>query len=117
MVSICLRIRCHQNIENPTVGLMIMKVDGGGNVVIYNTNTLWRNMNLGRFNSGAEFEVHFNQRISLPEGKYYLNVGIGNTDASKVYDWRENVKSFQIMVGDLPWKGMVDLDSQIVILK
>jgi cytochrome b involved in lipid metabolism len=64
-----------------------------------------------------EFEVHFNQRVSLPEGKYYLNAGIANTDASKLYDWHENLKSFQITMGDLPWRGTVDLNSQIIIFK
>jgi hypothetical protein len=117
MVSICLRIRCHQDIENPAVGMVIMKFDEGCGVLIYNTNTLWRNMNLGCFNRGVEFEVHFNQRVSLPEGRYYLNVGIANTDASRVYDWRENVKSFQIMTGDFRWKGTVDLNSQIIVVQ
>jgi ABC-type polysaccharide/polyol phosphate transport system ATPase subunit len=117
MVSVCLRIRCHQKIDSPSVGMMIMKYDDGYGALIYNTNTLWRNMNLGCFNSGMEFEVRFNQRVSLPEGNYYLNVGIANTDASKLYDWQENRKSFRIMMGDLRWKGQVDLNSQIVILK
>ena len=117
MISICLRIRFNQDIENPTVGMIITKFDDGCAVLIYNTNTLWRNINLGCFNSGMEFEVHFDQRVSLPEGKYYLNVGIANTDASKLYDWHENLKSFQIMMGDLSWKGTADLNSQIIIFK
>lgn len=117
MISICLHIRFNQDIENPTVGMIITKFDDGRGVLIYNTNTLWRNINLGCFNTGMEFEVHFDQRVSLPEGKYYLNVGIANTDASKLYDWHENLKSFQITMGDPPWKGTVDLNSQIIIFK
>ena len=117
MASVRLRIRCNQKIDSPSVGMIIMKDHEGNGVLIYNTNTVWRNMNLGCFDSGTEFEVHFNQRLSLPEGKYYLNVGVANTDASKLYDWQENRKSFQIMMGNLGWKGQVDLNSQIVILK
>jgi ABC-type polysaccharide/polyol phosphate transport system ATPase subunit len=117
MISICLRIRCHKNIENPVVGIMIMKFDDGCGRVIYNINTLWRNMNIGRFNQSTKFEVHFDQVVILPEGKYYLNVGIANADASKIYDWHENLKSFQIMMRELRWEGTVDLNSRIVVVQ
>ncbi len=117
MISICFHIRLHQDIENPTVGMIITRFDNGCSILIYNTNTLWRNIKLGFLKDGVEFEVHFNQRVHLPEGKYYLNVGIANTDASRLYDWHENLKSFQIKKGEICWEGTVNLNSQIVVLR
>jgi teichoic acid transport system ATP-binding protein len=117
MISISLHIRFHQDIENPTVGMMITRFDNGSGILIYNTNTLWRDIKIGFLKNGMEFEVHFNQRVCLPEGEYHLTIGIGNTDASRVYDLHENLKSFQIMRGAFRWEGMVDLNSQIIILK
>jgi ABC-type polysaccharide/polyol phosphate transport system ATPase subunit len=117
MISICLHIRLHQDIENPAVGMVITRFDNGCNILVYNTNTLWRDIKLGFFKEGVEFEVHFNQRVYLPEGKYYLNFGIGSTDASRVYDWHENLKSFQIKKGEICWEGTVNLNSQIVVLR
>ncbi len=117
MFSVCLHIRFHRDIENPTVGMMISRFDNGMLILIYNTNTLWRNMNLGLFKSGMDIEIDFNQNVALPEGNYYLNVGVANSDVSTVYDWHENLKSFQIKRGDLRWEGTVNLNSQMVILK
>jgi hypothetical protein len=117
MVSICLHIRCHQDIENPNVGIAILRQENGKMIVVYSTNTLRRNMNLGFLKRDTPIEIEFIQRISLPEGEYYLTVAITHSYDSRFYDWHENLKCFQITkVGD-SWEGLIDLNSQIIIRK
>jgi ABC-type polysaccharide/polyol phosphate transport system ATPase subunit len=117
LVSICLNIRFHRDIKNPAVGILITTFDNGREKLIYSTNTLWRNIRLGAFKEGMDIKIDFNQSIPLPEGRYYLNVGIANSDVSTLYDWHEHLKCFQIKKAALRWEGTVDLNSQIILLK
>ncbi len=114
-LSICLSIRFHQDVENPNVGMAILRHDHGKMIVVYSTNTLRRKMNLGFFKKDVVMEVEFAQRLSLPDGNYYLTVAITDSKDSKDYDWHENLRSFQINMIDPGWDGMVDLDSEIII--
>jgi ABC-type polysaccharide/polyol phosphate transport system ATPase subunit len=117
MISICLLIRFHRDIENPNVGMAILGHENGKMMVVYSTNTLRRNMNLGFLKGNTDIEVEFIQRIPLPEGEYYLTVAITNSYDSGFYDWHENLKSFQIKKVDPRWEGAVDLNSEIIIRK
>jgi ABC-type polysaccharide/polyol phosphate transport system ATPase subunit len=116
MISICLHIRCHRDIENPNVGVAILGHEDGKMTVVYSTNTLRRNMDLGLLIRNTDIEVEFVQWASLPVGKYYLTVAIASSDDSSCYDWHENLKSFQIKAVAPHW-GTVDLNSQIIIRK
>ena len=115
MISICLRIRFNQDIENPNVGMAILGHENGKTIVVYSTNTLRKNMNLGFLQSDTDIELEFIQRVSLREGEYYLTAAITNSDSSKFYDWHDNLKSFWIKKVDPRWEEMVDLNSQIII--
>lgn len=117
MISICLHIRIQQDIENPNVGIAILAGGNGKITNVYSTNTLRRNMNLGFLKRNTDIDVEFVQRVSLPEGEYYLTVAITNSYDSRSYDWHENLKSFQIKREGGHWEGTVDLNSQIVIRK
>jgi len=115
MISICLRIRFNQDIENPNVGMAILGHENGKTIVVYSTNTLRKNMNLGFLKRDTDIELEFIQRVSLREGEYYLTAAITNSDSSKFYDWHDNLKSFWIKKVDPRWEEMVDLNSQIII--
>jgi ABC-type polysaccharide/polyol phosphate transport system ATPase subunit len=115
MISIDLHIRFHRDIENPNVGMSILEQKNGQMIIVYSTNTLRKNMNLGFLRGNTDIEVEFTQRLSLPEGEYYLTVAITNSHDSGWYDWHENLKTFQIRKAGSHWEGIVDLDSQIII--
>jgi ABC-type polysaccharide/polyol phosphate transport system ATPase subunit len=117
LVSICLRIRVHRDVEDPCVGMAILRQEDGKMIVVYTTNTIWRKMNLGFLRRTTDIEIEFIQRVSLPEGEYYLTAAIANSDVSVFYDWQENLKSFQIKKGGSHWEGTVDLNTQIIIHK
>jgi len=117
MISIGLHIRFHQDIENPNIGMSILKQENGKMSVIYSTNTFRRNMNLGLLRKDIELEVEFVQRLSLPEGEYSLTVAITRSGDSEPYDWHENLRTFQVQRIDPSWDGLVDLNSQIIICK
>lgn len=117
MISICLHIRFHQDMENPNVGIAILGHENGKMILVCSTNTLRKNMNLGLLKRNTDIEVEFIQRVSLPEGKYYLSVAITNSYDSRSYDWHENLKSFQIKKVSHSWERAVDLNSQVIIRK
>ncbi|OGP88506.1 MAG: hypothetical protein A2156_03530 [Deltaproteobacteria bacterium RBG_16_48_10] len=117
MFSICLHIRFHQDIENPNIGIAILEHENGKVGIVYSTNTLRRKMNLGLFKRDTDIEAEFVQRVSVPDGEYYLTVAITDSRDSRFYDWHENLKSFQIKKLDSRWEGRVDLNSRIVIRK
>ena len=117
LISICLHIRFHQDLENPNVGIAILRHENSRTIVIYSTNTLRKNMDLGLSKRGTDIDVEFIQRVSLPEGEYYLTVAITNSYDSRFYDWHENLKAFQIKKSGDSWEGMIDLNSQIMIRK
>jgi ABC-type polysaccharide/polyol phosphate transport system ATPase subunit len=115
--SVRLRIRCNEDLENPTVGMMLTRFDQGGGVLVYNTNTLWRNIKLGELKKGEEVEVHFDQTISLPEGTYYLNVGVADSEGVRLIDWHENLKAIRIESGEPRWEGTINLNSKIRVFR
>jgi lipopolysaccharide transport system ATP-binding protein len=114
-ISVSLRIRCHQDMENPAAGMIITRYDQGSGIIVYNTNTLWRKIRLGFLKKDMEFEVHFIQHVPLPEGTYYFNAGVADTEGLTLYDWHENLRPFQIRRGEFRWDGTVDLNSQIIV--
>ena len=115
--SVRLRIRCHEDLENPTVGMILTRFDQGGGVLVYNTNTLWRNIKIGQLKKGEEFEVYFDQAVSLPEGTYYLNVGVADPEGLRLIDWHENLKAIRIERGGPRWEGTINLNSEIRVCR
>jgi len=115
MISIRLHIRFHKDIENPNVGIAILRQENGKMIVVHSINTLRKNMNLGLLKRNADIDADFIQRVSLPEGEYYLTVAIINSDGSRSYDWHDHLRTFRIRKLDPCWEAMVDLNSQIVI--
>ena len=115
MLSVCLHIRFHRDIEKPNVGMAVLRHENGKTMVVYSTNTLRRNMSLGFVKEDTGVEVEFVQRLSLPEGEYFLTVAVTDTRDSRPYDWHENLKSFHLQKPDDSWDGAVDLNSQVII--
>ena len=114
-MSICLKIRFHRDVEGPIVGFYIRECKGDQLLNIYGTNTRWKKIELGSFERGEEVEVRFLQRLSLPQGIYYMVAAIADGEETKFYDWQENVKSFIVKKEDSLWTGIVDLNSQVLI--
>lgn len=115
MVSIRLHIRFHEDIENPNVGIAILEHKNGEMIVVHSINTLRKKMNLGLMKRNADIDADFIQRVSLPEGEYYLTVAITNSDGSRPYDWHDYLRTFRIRKVNPCWEGIVDLNSQVVI--
>ena len=80
-------------------------------------NSQWNDIALGSLKKGDLTEVNFIQSIPIPEGKYYLVVAVAHADATRFYDWHENVKEFSVKNRDKAWTGLVDLHSQIVFYR
>ena len=114
-ISISLSIRFHHDLENPNVGMAVLTHENGTMMTVYSTNTLRRNMSLGFMKENTGIEVEFVQRLSLPEGEYFLTVAVTDPRDSRPYDWHENLKSFHLQKPDDSWDGTVDLNSQIII--
>lgn len=114
-VSICLHVRFHEDIENPNVGMAILRNEKSKMILFHSINTLRKDMKLGFFRRNTDIEVEFIQRFSLPEGEYYLTAAITDPDSSRSYDWQDYLKSFRIKKADFQWEGLIDLHSDIII--
>ena len=74
-------------------------------------------MNLGFLRKNTDIEVEFVQRLSLPEGEYYLTVAVVDSVNSRVHDWHDNLRSFHVKRVGTQWDGRINLDSQIIVRK
>lgn len=117
IVSFCLLIRLNQDIENPNVGIAILKYEEDKPILFYSTNTIKKDINFGLCKKDSEMEITFIQKISLPEGKYYLTLAVTDPTGLKFYDWQENLNSFWVKKKDYSWDGEINLDSQIKVIK
>ncbi len=106
-----LKIRFHEEAINPIAGYIIRDVEGK---VIYNTNTLWNGLVLGKFKKDDTVYVTFSQRIFLNSGTYFITVALAYSDATQFYDWHDNMIEFNIRNNNRS-SGIVDLQSKINI--
>jgi len=106
-----LKIRFYEDVVNPIAGYIIRDMDGRE---IYNTNTYWNNIILGKFKENDIIYVTFSQRMSLNSGLYFITVALAYSDTTQFYDWHDNVIQFKV-INDNKSCGVVDLQSRIEI--
>jgi ABC-type polysaccharide/polyol phosphate transport system ATPase subunit len=115
VMSIGVRIRFHRQLQDPIIGISISSRESGKLSLIYNTNTRWKELNLGLSKEEDEIEIDFSQRLSLPKGEYYVSAGVSDSEGSRFYDCQEHAKSFRISKSHQVWEGIVDLNSQVTV--
>jgi hypothetical protein len=115
--AIVFRIRCrfYQDVENPIFGFFIRTVEG---IEIYNTNTLYKEMNLGKIDKNEELNVEYRQMPNLQAGSYFLSTGIAQSTANEIVaiDRRYNLAAISILPVDKT-TGIVNLHTEIRIYR
>lgn len=106
-----LKIKFHEEAINPIAGYIIRDIEGK---VIYNTNTLWNELVLGKFKKDDTICITFSQRIFLNNGTYFITVALAYPDALQFYDWHDNRIEFNVR-NNKRSSGIVDLQSKIQI--
>lgn len=107
--QILLKIRFKEEIIDPIAGYIIRDMDGRE---VYNTNTRWNELNLGKFNKNDIIYIAFSQNIRLNNGTFYITVALANSEATQFYDWHENIIKINV-VNNKKSCGIVDLQSKI----
>ncbi|HWQ96371.1 MAG TPA: ABC transporter ATP-binding protein [Candidatus Methylomirabilis sp.] len=109
ITQIDLRIRFNEDSIDPIAGYIIRDTDGRE---VYNTNTLWNEIILGKFKKNDSFRVVFSQRMFLNNGLYFITAALAYSDASQFYDWHDNVIQINVK-NNKKSCGVVDLQSKI----
>ncbi|MCX7621247.1 MAG: ABC transporter ATP-binding protein [Acidimicrobiales bacterium] len=111
---IAVKFRAHVNaeVDNPVFGLIVRANDG---TYLYDTNTLWRHQETGRYAPGDEVEVTFELRANLLPGRYTVTVAASRHDGKVVYDWHSDALGFDV-AGEFVANGLVELDGSISVM-
>jgi len=107
-VSILIRGRFHERVQEPVVGLLIRNRLG---IDVYGTNTRIEQQDLGTFEAGDEIEVKFTFECLLARGEYTLTVATQHADGAS-QDWVDDVLDFTV-VDAKDIAGVVNLRASI----
>ncbi len=101
----------HEDVVDPILGF-ILKDEKKQR--IYNTNTMWRNIPLGKFKAGER--IHFTAHFPgvLLGGTYYLTAAIAYPGGERFMDWREDFARFNILE-TTDAKGIVHFQPELEI--
>lgn len=103
-----------EDIREPVFGFIIYNASG---VVVYNTNTKWKNIKLGEFPRGSVAYFLSHQKLNLQEGRYTITLAIASDDTLRTYDWRERMIEFTIANNNRMSEGIVELHSRLSVLR
>ncbi|PID43153.1 MAG: hypothetical protein CR981_02125 [Proteobacteria bacterium] len=107
------KTRFHDDLLNPITAFTIKDVKGFD---ITGTNTLFKNLRIGRVKKGDMIITEFEQRMMLNPGGYLLSFGCAGFEEGEytVYDRRYDVITFEV-VSEVSSIGIFDLDSTIEV--
>src|SRR5207244_4305878 len=114
--AIELMIDCHCDISSPVLGFIVRTEIHGEPTIVYDTNTMWRNMVTGDFLAGETIRARFTQKMSLGPGRYTLSAAIASAEGKTFFDWREAVLDF-LVLGANDMQGVANLGSEIHIAR
>lgn len=109
-VSIRLRFRSPERIEDPMFGLSIQTADG---VPVTGPNTRQAKVHIEAIHGDGHVDFHVDRCLLLP-GTYDITAAVTNRTADHVYDYRHRALRFDIDVGTPhePDGGIVSLDGR-----
>jgi ABC-2 type transport system ATP-binding protein len=92
-----LTIRIHYDAPEPMedvlVGITVYDMQG---IVVFATNTQWLNADVPTLSGKGSVAFSFDP-IQLGDGTFPVTVGLVSNDTSRVYDWREQGFSFEVL--------------------
>ena len=103
----------HDTLENPITAFTIKDVKGFD---LTGTNTLFKNVKIGKVQEGDIVLTEFDQRMMLNPGGYLISFGCAGFENGEyvVYDRRYDVITFEV-ISENSSVGVFDLDSKIKI--
>jgi teichoic acid transport system ATP-binding protein len=113
VARLVMEVRFNKDVQQPIFSLIIRTPEG---YIVYDTTTLWREIQTPDFTAGDRCRVEFTLNMTLLNGEYELGVDIAAADLSHFYDCLERALGFSV-VGSDEAKGLVDLDARVEIVK
>lgn len=107
------RYQVHERVEAPIFGI-IMYTDEENPQLTYDTNTMWRGIDMGVLEPGYDVEVEYRFRCTLPAGRHYVTVAAAHTNAREFYDWIDRGIAFEVR-RDRGWKGTSNIGCEISV--
>jgi lipopolysaccharide transport system ATP-binding protein len=109
-LRVAARLRFHQAVEEPVVGIQIRSRIG---VVVYGTNTELEKTEVGARRKGETVEVEFRFRCDLCPGEYTVTVASHDPDGT-AHDWLEEAVLFSV-IDDRYTAGVANLRAEVAI--
>ena len=107
-VRIRIRVKVHENLSKPTIGIMIRNRLG---IDVWGTNTKIEGIDLGDWNCGETIEVAFGFDCLLARGEYTLTVASQYPDGAS-QDWIDDATTFTV-IDEKEVAGMIHWPAQI----
>ena len=107
-VRIRIRVKVHQNLSRPTIGILIRNRLG---IDVWGTNTKIEGIDLGDWNCGETIEVAFGFDCLLARGEYTLTVASQYPDGAS-QDWIDDATTFTV-IDEKEVAGMIHWPAQI----
>ena len=103
----------HEELNNPITAYTIKDIKGFD---LTGTNTLFKDVEIGRVKKGEIVLTEFEQRMMLNPGGYLLSLGCAGFEDGEyvVYDRRYDVITFEV-IAECPSVGIFDMDSSVKI--
>jgi teichoic acid transport system ATP-binding protein len=103
----------HEDLDNPITAYTIKDIKGFD---LTGTNTLFKDVEIGRVKKGEIVLTEFEQRMMLNPGGYLLSLGCAGFEDGEyvVYDRRYDVITFEV-IAERPSVGIFDLDSAVTV--
>lgn len=92
-VSVLVRARFYERVENPVIGLLIRNRLG---IDVFGTNSRIEQRDLGTFEAGDEIELRFTFECLLARGEYTATVATQHADGAS-QDWVDDVLDFTVI--------------------
>ena len=110
-----MNVKFNADVKDPIFAYTIKDLKG---LEITGTNTLYKKVQPGSYQTGDSVVVEFTQTLNCQSGRYSLSFGCTGYDNEKfvVYHRLYDVLFFEV-IAEEPMVGFYDLDSQIVIAK
>ena len=109
MINIYVKFKFYHAVAYPITGFSIKTIDG---VIVYGTNTDFRNEPMKRVNAGEVIIFKFSVKMNLAAGHYFIELGISEmvNGETKVIDRRSDIIHLQVRQM-AQFVGLVELES------
>jgi lipopolysaccharide transport system ATP-binding protein len=116
MIEIYAKFRCLEARGNVNTGIGITTLEG---LMVYGTNSVMQRRSVGPLAAGSIVIARYRFPVRLAQGKYMLNIGIGEAEETSGADFQDVRRGICALFVDGPatHSGLVNLEAELTLLE